>query len=311
MGKRDLTSISDLNASEVEAIYSLAARLKSALKAGRPHRELDGCVLSMIFEKPSLRTRMTFETGIYQLGGLGITQVSSEVGLGERESIYDVAKNLERWVQLIMIRTFEQSVVEELARCAGVPVINALTDLEHPCQALADLFTLREHKGELKGRTLAFIGDGNNICHSLLLLCTMLGVDIHVATPARYRPNAAIMERASAYAAATGAKVFLTDDPAAAVQGADAIYTDVWASMGQEEEAAERQKVFQPYQVNAALVAKAPAGVLIMHDLPAHRGEEITDEVIDSPNSIVFDQAENRLHVQKGVMVFLYKNIHS
>jgi len=305
MGKRDLKSIRDLTPEGVEAVYAHAARLKQALKQGKPHRELEGAVLSMIFEKPSLRTRMTFEIGIYQLGGCGITQVSSEIGVGKRESVYDVAKNLERWVQMICIRTFAQSVVEELARHASIPVINALTDHEHPCQALADLFTLREHLGDLQGRTLAYIGDGNNICHSLLLLCPMLGVNISVACPARYQPDPGVLNRAQASAAVSGAKVAVTDDPAVAVARASAVYTDVWASMGQEAEAAERMKVFMPYQVNAALMAKAPADALIMHDLPAKRGLEITDEVIDSPRSIVFDQAENRLHVQKGIMVYL------
>lgn len=305
MSKRDLVSISDLSAADVEAIFGHARRLKREQKAGRPHREMEGHTVSLMFEKPSLRTRMTFEIGVFQLGGLGITQVSAEVGLGKRESVYDVAKNLERWVRMIVIRTFEQQVVADLARHASVPVINALTDDEHPCQALTDLFTLSEHLGDLKGRSLAYIGDGNNICHSLMLLCPLLGVDISVATPPDYRPCADVMERALASAKLSGSKVVLTDDPEVAVDSADAIYTDVWASMGQEGEAEDRAKVFAPYQVNADLVSKAPAGALIMHDLPAHRGDEITDEVIDSANSIVFDQAENRLHAQKGIMVFL------
>jgi ornithine carbamoyltransferase len=305
MSKRDFVSIGDFSAADVAEVFAHAERLKSDLKAGRSHRDLEGRTVSMLFEKPSLRTRMTFEIGVFQLGGLAVTQVASEVGLGIRESIYDVAKNLERWVQLIVIRTFDQGVVEELARHATVPVINALTDLEHPCQAITDLFTIREHLGDLRGRTLAFIGDGNNICHSLLLLCPMLGVNVSVATPPDYRPCSDIVERARSSAQNTGARVVLTDDPSVAVAEADAIYTDVWASMGQEDEALKRAKAFAPYQVNARLVAGASDGALIMHDLPAHRGEEITDDVIDSPSSIVFDQAENRLHAQKGIMAFL------
>ena len=308
MDKRDLTSITDLSVEDISTIYGHAARLKAAQKAGQPHRELDGRVLSMIFEKPSLRTRMTFEVGIYQLGGLGVSQVSAEVGVGKRESVYDIAKNLERWVDLVMIRTFQQTVVDEMARHCAKPVINALTDWEHPCQALTDLFTLSEHKGRLEGVNLTYIGDGNNVCHSLLLLCPLLGVNITVGGPGgEYAPDPAIVAKATQCAANSGSRVVVTDDPVEAVGQADAIYADVWASMGQESEQNARKRIFIPYQVNAALVAHAPAGALIMHDLPAHRGEEITDEVIDSPQSIVFDQAENRLHVQKGIMVFLYK----
>lgn len=307
MDKRDLTSITDLSVEDISTIYGHAARLKAAQQADQPHRELEGRVLSMIFEKPSLRTRMTFEVGIYQLGGLGVSQVSSEVGVGKRESVYDIAKNLERWVDLVMIRTFQQEVVEEMARHCAKPVINALTDWEHPCQALTDLFTLSEHKGQLEGVNLTYIGDGNNVCHSLLLLCPLLGVNITVGGPSDYPPHPKIVAQARKHAATTGARVTVTRDAIEAVRQADAIYADVWASMGQENEQWERQRIFMPYQVNATLVSHAPAGALIMHDLPAHRGEEITDEVIDSPQSIVFDQAENRLHVQKGIMVFLYK----
>lgn len=305
MRKRDLVSINDLSRDDVLEIFYIARDLKSRLAKGERPRLLDGRVLAMIFEKPSLRTRVTFEVGIHQLGGHAVTLTQAEIGLGKRESVHDVAKNLERWVNLVAIRTFEQEIVAQLALHAAIPVINALTDSEHPCQALADLFTLTEHFSSIQGLTLAYVGDGNNICSSLLLLCPLLGVNISVASPAAYAPPSAILAQAQRNAALTGARVALLQDPVAAVRDANAIYTDVWASMGQEHEAAERARVFRPYQVNGDLVASAPTGVKIMHDLPAHRGEEITDDVMDSENAIIFDQAENRLHVQKGIMVFL------
>lgn len=305
MAKRDLVSINDLSRDDVLEIFRISRELKDRLAHGERPRILENRVLAMILEKPSLRTRATFEVGIYQLGGNAITMTQYEIGVGKRESCHDVAKNLERWVDLIAIRTFGQEVVEQLAAHARIPVINALTDSEHPCQALADLFTLTEHFDEIEGLTLAYVGDGNNICCSLLLLCPLLGVNIAAATPRGYAPARAIVERAQRNAGSRNAWVRVLDDPVAAVRHADAIYTDVWASMGQEGEREERARLFQPYQVNAELVAKAPHGVKIMHDLPARRGEEITDEVLDSKDSIVFDQAENRLHVQKGIMVFL------
>jgi len=303
--KRDLVSINDLRREDVLEILRLSRDLKERLVRGEQPRLLENRVLAMIFEKPSLRTRVTFEVGIFQLGGCAISMTQSEIGIGARESCHDVAKNLERWVDLIAVRTFGQEIVEQLAAHARIPVINALTDGEHPCQALADLFTLSERFAEVEGLTLAYIGDGNNICCSLLLLCPLLGVNITVAGPPEYAPPRQVVSRAQRNATQTGARVRILEDPVQAVHEADAIYTDVWASMGQENEREQRCRVFQPYQVNTELLRHAPRGVKIMHDLPARRGEEITDEVMDSENSVVFDQAENRLHVQKGIMVFL------
>jgi len=303
--KRDLVSINDLGRNDVLEIFRLSRELKDRLAHGERPRLLENRVLAMILEKPSLRTRATFEVGIYQLGGQAISMAQHEIGVGKRESCHDVAKNLERWVDLIAIRTFGQEIVEQLAAHARIPVINALTDTEHPCQALTDLFTLAEHFDDLEGLTLAYVGDGNNICSSLLLLCPLLGVNITAATPRGYAPPCEVVEQAQRNAAERRARVRVLDDPVAAVRNADAIYTDVWASMGQEAEREERLRVFRPYQVNAALVARAPKGVKLMHDLPARRGEEITDEIMDCEDALVFDQAENRLHVQKGIMVFL------
>jgi ornithine carbamoyltransferase len=305
MGRANLLTIDDLTLQDVETIFELSREMKDQLKKGQPHRRLEGKVLAMYFEKPSLRTRSTFEIGIYQLGGHGLLLESGSVGLGVRESIHDVAKNLERWVDLIMIRTFGQNIVEELARHAACPVINALTDEAHPCQALADLFTVIEHRGALEGLSMAFVGDGNNICASLARLCSLLGVHFRHTGPRDHQLPAAVLERARSNRPSDNTIVEYVEDPAGAVAKSDLVYTDVWASMGQEDEAAARKKIFDPYQVNAALMAHAPEGALVMHDLPAHRGEEITDEVIDSPASIVFAQAENRLHIQKGIMVHL------
>jgi len=304
MQKRDLVSINSLSRDHVLEIFRISRDLKDRLARGDRPRRLENRVLAMILEKPSLRTRVTFEVGILQLGGHAVTLTQVEIGIGKRETCYDVAKNLERWVDLVAVRTFGQEIVEGLAAHARIPVINALTDREHPCQALADLFTLIETFGDVQGRTLAYVGDGNNICNSLLLLGPILGVNMTVAGPPDYAPPPDIVAQAQRHAAA-GATVRILTDPIEAVKNADAIYTDVWASMGQENESDVRARVFRPYQVNAALVSHAPKGVKIMHDLPARRGLEITDEVIDSNDSIVFDQAENRLHVQKGIMVFL------
>ena len=305
MQKRDLVSINNLSRDNVLEIFQVSRDLKDRLARGERPRLLENRVLAMIFEKPSLRTRVTFEVGVLQLGGHTISLTQNQIGIGTRESCHDTAKNLERWVDLIAIRTFGQDIVEGLATHARIPVINALTDQEHPCQALADLFTLIEHFGASEGLNLAYVGDGNNICSSLLLLCPMLGVNLTVAGPRDYAPPRAVVAQAERNAATHGATVRILDDPVKAVQNADAIYTDVWASMGQESEHEVRLRMFPPYQVNAELVRQAPRGVKIMHDLPARRGEEITDEVLDSKDSIVFDQAENRLHVQKGIMVFL------
>ena len=240
-----------------------------------------------------------------QMGGTAIYLGPSEIGLGKRESVYDIAKNLERWFDLVMVRTFAQKNVDELARHCKLPVINALSDSEHPCQAMADFLTVLEKRGSFDGFKLAYLGDGNNICHSLIALTARLGTEIRVGAPEGYHPDPALLAEARKVAEQTGARILVTTDPAEAACGADAIYTDVWASMGREAEAEERKARFLPYQVNAALAAGAKPGAYIMHDLPAHRGEEITSEILDSPQSIVFDQAENRLHAQKAIMVYL------
>jgi ornithine carbamoyltransferase len=303
--KLDLRSSLDLDRGALTTILARAVELKRELAAGRRVAPLEGRTLAMIFEKPSLRTRCTFEIGMKQLGGHAIYLTPAEIGLGQRESIHDVARNLERWFDLALARTFRQATVDELCHWARIPVINALSDADHPCQALADYQTLMEKAGDLKGFDLTYIGDGNNICHSLMVIGTRLGVNVTVCTPEGYAPAEEFAAAARAAAAEGGGRYRHTTDPRDAVAGARAIYTDVWASMGQEDEAAARAKVFLPYQVNAALVAAAPEGALIMHDLPAHRGEEITSDTMDSENSIVFDQAENRLHAQKGVMAWL------
>lgn len=294
-------SIKDLSRDEALFLLAEAGRLKRELRDDptRQRAALEGQTLALVFEKPSLRTRVSFDVGMYQLGGHAVYLAPSEIGLGQRESIGDVAQVLSRFCNGIMARVFHQATVEEIARYAAVPVINGLSETEHPCQALADLLTLHEHKG-LEGRKLAYIGDGNNICHSLMLLCAKLGVRFAAATPEGYEPGAEFVE-----AARTHGEVEIVRDPQAAAHGADAVYTDVWTSMGQEEETVRRNEVFPPYQVNAELMSYAKPDALVLHDLPAHRGEEITDEVMDSPQSAVFDQAENRLHAQKAVLVWL------
>jgi len=303
---RDLLGINDLTSEECIALLQLAAEMKQTTRAGgevvrwkRPH------LLAMIFEKPSLRTRFTFEAAMVQLGGHAIYLSPNEIGLGKRESVADVARNLERWCQVIMARVFAHQTLVELAENAKIPVINALSDLEHPCQALADFQTLIEHKGEAKGKHLVFVGDGNNVAHSLMLLAAKLGTHFTIACPGGYEPNERILNLAREIASATGALITVMRDPKEAVRTADAIYTDVWASMGQEHEAEQRKQVFMPYQVNVDLLKAAKSGAIVMHCLPAHRGEEITDEVMDGAQSVVFDQAENRLHAQKAVLAAL------
>ena len=259
----------------------------------------------MFFEKPSLRTRVTFESGMLSLGGTAMFVDQSHSRLGARESLSDIAHNLERWVDVIVLRTFAHQTIVSMAQHASVPVINALSDLEHPCQALADYFTLEERFGDLKKITLAYVGDGNNVAHSLLLTCACLGSSIRIATPKGYTCNPQIVADARKYARQTGARIELLTDPHAAVAGVDAVYTDAWASMGQESEAAERAAIFHPYQVNREMMAEAAPHAAFMHCLPAHRGEEVTDEVMDSENSVVFEQAENRLHVQKSILYVL------
>ena len=301
---RDLISMDDFTAEEVRAVLERAAAMKRAGGAD-PARPLAGRVLAMIFEKPSLRTRVTFETGMAHLGGAAIYLAPADAQLGTRESIPDAARNLSRWVDAIMARTFAHDTVVQLAEFAAVPVINGLSDREHPCQTLADLLTVRERLGDFRGRTLAWVGDGNNVCHSLLLGAAKLGLSVRVATPGGFAPQPDIVERARALARSTGAGVEVTEDPAEAVSGADAIYTDVWASMGQEQEKAERARRFRAFQVNGALLSRAQSGAIVLHCLPAHRGEEITDEVLDGPQSVVLDQAENRLHAQKALLAMI------
>lgn len=302
---RDLLSVYSLSKAELLEILRVAEELKAKQKQGIPHQLLAGKTLAMIFTKSSTRTRVSFEAAMYQLGGYPMFLSGNDLQLGRGETIADTAQVLSRYVDGIMIRTFSHDEVVELAEHATIPVINGLTDLLHPCQALADLLTVKEHKGKLAGLKLAYVGDGNNVAHSLLNACAKVGMDIAVATPEGYEPDAKIVELAQKDAAANGSKVEISHDPAAAVKDADVIYTDVWASMGQEAEHAARAKVFAPYQVNNKLAAHARPDYLFMHCLPAHRDEEVAAEVMDGPNSVVFDEAENRLHVQKAVLALL------
>ncbi|GIW17741.1 MAG: ornithine carbamoyltransferase [Tepidiforma sp.] len=297
---RHLLSSADLSSDEIAYLLDLAAALKR-----RPQKVLTGKHLALLFEKASLRTRVSFEIAMDHLGAFTMYLDPREVGLGEREAIRDVSRVLARYVDIVAVRTYGQSIIEEYARFSSIPVINALTDEEHPCQALADLLTLREHMGDLRGRSLAFVGDGNNVSTSLAITATALGMDVRIASPPGYQlPEWAVAE-ASARAAASGGSFRATTDPVDAVRGAEALYTDVWTSMGQEREAERRKIDFAAYQLNAALVAHAKPGAFIMHDLPAHRGEEITDDVFESPSSIIFDQAENRVWAQAAVVAFL------
>lgn len=301
--QNDFISIHDLSPDEFQDIMARTEDMKK--NPGRYAKALDNKILAMIFQKPSLRTRMTFEAGMLRLGGEAIYLGPSDIQLGDREGAYDIGRNLERWVDGIMIRTFAHSLILDLAEAAGIPVINALTDLLHPCQAMADFFSLREKKGRLTGLKLTYVGDGNNVCHSLMFAAAKSGARLVAATPQGYEPSADIVRAAREDGASTGCTIELTHDPKEAVRDADAVYTDVWASMGQEAEKEKRAAIFAPFQVNAALMSAARPDTLFMHCLPAHRGEEVTDEVIDSANSIVFDQAENRLHFQKVIMTLL------
>lgn len=302
---RDFLSLHDFTTEEIYQILDLAAELKEKQKNGETHHVLKGKTLGMIFEKSSTRTRVSFEVGMYQLGGSALFLSNRDLQIGRGEPIRDTARVLSRYLDGIMIRTFEGAKVEELAQFASIPVINALTDEEHPCQVLADLQTIREHKGELKGLKMVYIGDGNNMVNSLMHGCAKVGMDIAVATPAGYEPMASMVAEAMEDAKAFGSKVEITQDILAAAKDADVVYTDVWASMGQEGEAEKRQQAFKDYQVNAAVMAVAKPDAIVLHCLPAHRGEEITDEVIESKQSVVFDEAENRLHAQKAVMALL------
>jgi ornithine carbamoyltransferase len=304
--KRDFLSIADWSSADLRQILDLSAQMKK--KPQLFFRSLEGKSVAMIFEKQSLRTHVTFDVAIHQLGGHAIFLTQADISLGKRESIHDVAKNLERWVAGIVVRTFAHAGLVELARRARVPVINALTDFEHPCQAVGDFLTMQEHIGTLKGKRLAFVGDGNNVCHSLMLLAANVGMDFVAVTPRGYLPGEDVMKTAAKIAARNGSVVELSHIPKEGVRNADAVYTDVWASMGQEAEKEERSKIFREFQVNTALMQCAKPSALFMHCLPAHRGEEVTDEVMDSAQSVVFDQAENRMHTEKAILYTLLRN---
>ena len=300
---RDLISIHDLAPAEILALFNLTSMLKQRPADFRS--VLAGKQMVMFFEKPSLRTRLTFEAGMDSLGGSTFFVDQTASRHNARESLYDIAHNLERWIDLIVLRTFSHAVVEEMATYAGVPVVNALSELEHPCQALADFFTLQEHFGDLKKIHFAYVGDGNNMAHSLLLAGASVGAKVSIATPEGYPLNPVIVTMAKAIAEETKATLRILNDARKAVTGADAVYTDAWASMGHEQESEERAAIFAPFQVNASLMQLAKPHARFMHCLPAHRGCEVTDQVIDSVNSVVFDQAENRLHIQKAILVWL------
>jgi len=302
---KHLISIHDLTRAEIDSIFDLARDLKARQKRGEPHRLLEGKSLAMIFEKPSTRTRVSFEVGMAQLGGHPVVLTRSDTQLGRGETIHDTAKVLSRYVDGIMARTFAHQTVLDLARFGTVPVINGLTDLLHPCQALADWLTILERFPKATDVSLAWVGDGNNVCHSLMFASAKLGARMRVATPPGYEPNATVLELAREDAKASGSSIEVLEDPLEAVKGANVVVTDTWTSMGQEKEADARTAAFGRYQVNRGLLARARRDAIVLHCLPAHRGEEITDEVMDGPHSAVFDEAENRLHVQKAVLVLL------
>ena len=301
--KKDLISIKDLTGKEISGIFQLTDRLKKA--PNKFSNALKGKMLALIFQKPSCRTRVSFQVGMYQLGGSSIYLGPDQIKLGLRESISDIARTLSRYVDGIALRTFAHKNVLEMSKSATIPVINALTDLLHPCQALADIYTIQERFNNLKRIRLAYIGDGNNVCHSLLYGCSKVGLNLNIATPARYIPQGRILKQAKSFAVKSGARIKLFNQAKEAVKGVDIIYTDVWASMGQEKEKEIRKVHFRKFQVNKKLLSLAKPKCLIMHCLPAHRGKEITDEVIDCPYSMIFDQAENRLHVQKAILIQL------
>jgi len=302
LSSKDLVTILDLSREDIETVFETTRKQKPLARAHELSHSHPNRTLACIFHKPSLRTRVSFEVAIAQLGGNSLYITDREIGLGSRESVEDVARVLSRFVDGIMIRTFDHSHVEKLAREASVPVINGLTDLSHPCQILADLFTVQEHLGGIEGRRIVYVGDGNNIAHSWINAAALLDFSLVICTPRDFEPDPSIIEKAKAKG---HLDLTISHEPAEAVEDADVLYTDVWASMGQEDEAAERAKVFQPYQVNEALVEKAKDEVIVLHCLPAHRGSEITDEVMDGPHSRVFDEAENRLHVQRALLFHL------
>jgi ornithine carbamoyltransferase len=302
---RHLVNLQDYDEWEIYDLINLALRLKEEQKKGIPHPILSNKALGMIFSKASTRTRVSFEVGIYQLGGYGLFLNSSDIQLGRGETIEDTARVLSRYLDGIMIRTYAQEDVEELAKYSAIPIINGLTDMFHPCQILADLMTIYESKGKLKGLKLAYVGDGNNVAHSLLIGCTKVGMNISIACPTGYEPHKNVIDWAIGNSKSSGSLVNITSQPKEAVWDADIVYTDVWTSMGQEKESNERLKAFAPYQVNQSLFSLAKPDAIFLHCLPAHRGEEVTSEVIDGPQSLIFEEAENRLHVQKAVMVSL------
>jgi ornithine carbamoyltransferase len=302
--KRDLLSIRDLSILEVKYLMDLTNKLKQY--KGRYRDYLDGKSIGLLFQKPSNRTRVSFEVGIYQLGGNCIYLAPQEINLGVREATSDVARTLTRYLDGIVARTNSHADIVEMAACASVPVINGLSDMYHPCQGLTDIYTVIEHyEGKVAGKAIAYIGDGNNVCHSLMLACAKSGINLRIATPKGYEPNSDVVKVTQESAAETGAEILLTNDPVKAVDNADVIYSDVWVSMGQEEETNRRLRDFQGFQINSELVSKAKKDFVFMHCLPAHRGQEVTSDVIDSEHSIIFDQAENRLHIQKAIMIFL------
>ncbi|MDK2853173.1 MAG: ornithine carbamoyltransferase [Thermococcaceae archaeon] len=306
---RDILCLQDFTREEIETILKTAEMMKIWNKIGKPHRVLEGKTLAMIFQKPSTRTRISFEVGIYQLGGYGLYLNAQDLQLRRGETIADTARVLSRYVDGIMARVFDHQDVVDLAKYASVPVINGLSDFAHPCQALADYMTIKEKKGRIEGLKVVYVGDGNNVAHSLMIAGTKLGANVVVATPEGYEPDPKVIKWAEENSAESGGSFELLHDPIKAVKDADVIYTDVWASMGQEAEAEQRRKIFMPFQVNKELVKHAKKDYIFMHCLPAHRGEEVTDDVIDSPNSVVWDQAENRLHAQKAAMALIMGGI--
>ncbi len=301
--KKDFLSIDDLNSAQIKELFALTDRVKKGKK--KFSKVLNGKTIALIFQKPSNRTRVSFEVGMFQLGGNSIYLGPGEINLGVRESIGDVARTLSRYVDGIVLRTFEHNNIMEMAKAASVPVINGLSDSSHPCQALADVYTIREKLKRLKGVTVAYIGDGNNVCNSLIFACVKTGVNIRVATPVGYEPFESVVRQARCLVGKSKPCLSLCNDPFEAAKDADVLYTDVWASMGQEQEAEARERAFKDYQLNKRITQAAKKSALIMHCLPAHRGKEITDEVIDSKGSVVFDQAENRMHVQKAILIRL------
>ena len=303
--KKDFLTIADWSEKELLQILDLSKKMKANPK--KFAKSLEGKSVALIFEKHSLRTHVTFEIGIKQLGAHTVYLTNADINLGKRESLYDVAKNLERWVDAVVIRTFAQKNVDDLAQFAKASIINALTDFEHPCQAVGDFLTIQEHLGSFKGKKFAWVGDGNNVCHSLMLLASKVGMHFTAVTPAGHLPDANVVILAKEIAASTGSKIELSANPIEGVRDADVIYTDVWVSMGQETDREAKMKAFAGFQVNAILIKLAKPTAVFMHCLPAHRGEEVTDEVMDSPQSIVFDEAENRLHTQKAILYTLLK----